>query len=132
MTMAEMQYAGVGKRKTSVARVHLKPGAGKITINNRELEDYFPRETARVFVRQPFDVTGMLGKLDADINVQGGGLTGQAGAIRHAISRALLEYNASLRKPLKQAGFLTRDSREVERKKYGRRKARRRFQFSKR
>jgi small subunit ribosomal protein S9 len=130
--MAETQYAGVGKRKTSVARVYLTVGTGKITINDRELEEYFPRDSAKTFVRQPFDVTGTNGKFDAAINVAGGGLTGQAGAIRHGISRALLHYSPEMRKPLKQAGFLTRDAREVERKKYGRRKARRRFQFSKR
>jgi small subunit ribosomal protein S9 len=130
--MAERDYIGTGKRKTSVARVRLAPGAGKITINARELDDYVPRESDRTFIKQPFDVTGTNGKFDAVILVAGGGLTGQAGAVRHGISRALLDYNADLRKPLKQAGFLTRDAREVERKKYGRRKARRRFQFSKR
>jgi small subunit ribosomal protein S9 len=130
--MAEMQYTGVGKRKTSIARVYLTLGAGKITINGRELEKYFTRDVAKMAVHQPFDVTGTNGKFDAAINVCGGGLTGQAGACRHGIARALLDYNVELRKPLKTAGFLTRDAREVERKKYGRRKARRRFQFSKR
>ena len=130
--MGELQYYGTGKRKCSIARVWLKPGTGKILINEREVDDYFPREMARVSVRQPFDATGTNNKFDVQIIVTGGGLTGQAGAIRHGISRALLEYNEEYRKPLKVAGYLTRDARVVERKKYGRAKARRRFQFSKR
>jgi len=130
--MAENVNHATGKRKTSVARVYLKPGTGKITINNRELDDYFTRPTARMVVLQPFNLTDTAGKLDAEITVDGGGITGQSDAIRHGISRALLEYNPELRPTLKKAGMLTRDSRMVERKKYGRRKARRRFQFSKR
>jgi small subunit ribosomal protein S9 len=130
--MAEEKFQAVGKRKTSIARVYLKAGTGKITINERDLADYFTRATARMTVQQPFNLTDTVGKLDADIRVNGGGITGQADAIRHGISRALLVYNPELRLPLKKAGMLTRDARIVERKKYGRRKARRRFQFSKR
>jgi len=130
--MAESKFYATGKRKSSVARVYLKPGTGKITINDRDVNEYFNREVARILLAQPFDVTSTNGKFDVYANVDGGGISGQAGAIRHGISRALLEYNPDLRAPLKKAGFLTRDAREVERKKYGRRKARRRFQFSKR
>ncbi len=122
----------IGRRKTSVARIYLKPGKGEITVNQRSLEDYFPSEILRTIVNQPFAVTEQLGKFDLKINVQGGGTTGQAEAIRLAISRALCEVETELRPPLKKEGFLTRDPRMVERKKYGRRKARRRFQFSKR
>jgi small subunit ribosomal protein S9 len=130
--MADNQFYAHGKRKTSIARVYLTAGSGKIVVNKRPFEDYFPRETARQVIQQPFDITGTNGKFDVKVNVRGGGITGQAGAIRHGISRALLEYNVELRAPLKRAGMLTRDARMVERKKYGRRKARRRFQFSKR
>jgi len=130
--MAETQHYSCGKRKSSVARVHLRPGAGKITINQREAAEYFPRQLAIHIINQPFDVTGTNGKFDVQVNVRGGGTTGQAGAIRHAIARALQVFNPELRAPLKKAGLLTRDARAVERKKYGRRKARRRFQFSKR
>ena len=122
----------IGRRKTSVARLYLKPGKGEITVNQRSLEDYFPSEILRTIVNQPFAVTEQLGKFDLKINVQGGGTTGQAEAIRLAISRALCEVETELRPSLKKEGFLTRDPRMVERKKYGRRKARRRFQFSKR
>ena len=122
----------VGRRKTSVARVILLPGTGKITINRRTLEDFFPIETLRTDVLRPLDATQTAGKYDVRVNVEGGGTTGQAGAIRHGLSRALLEFNPELRPKLKSAGFLTRDAREVERKKYGQPKARRRFQFSKR
>ena len=130
--MAENQYYGTGRRKTSVARVLLRPGSGKVTINKRDVDEFFTRETAKMVILQPFVLTNTGGKFDAQINVHGGGTTGQAGAIRHGISRALLKFNPDLRVPLKKAGMLTRDDREVERKKYGRRKGRRRFQFSKR
>jgi small subunit ribosomal protein S9 len=125
-------YSATGRRKLSVARVRLVPGKGKITVNNREVLDYFKRETLKMIVEQPFEVTDTLGKFDVDANISGGGLTGQAGALRLGISRALLEWNAEIRPELKAAGFLTRDPRTVERKKYGRPKARKRFQFSKR
>ncbi len=130
--MAENIFQATGKRKTSIARVLLKAGTGKITINERELDDYFTRPTARMKVMKPFNLTETTGKVDVDINVDGGGIAGQADAICHGISRALLGFNPDLRLKLKKAGMLTRDSRIVERKKYGRRKARRRFQFSKR
>jgi len=130
--MAENIFQATGKRKTSIARVLLKAGTGKITINERELDDYFTRPTARMKVMKPFNLTETAGKVDVDINVDGGGIAGQADAICHGISRALLGFNPDLRLKLKKAGMLTRDSRIVERKKYGRRKARRRFQFSKR
>lgn len=122
----------VGRRKTSVARVYLKPGTGVILINNRPLEDYFPSAIMRTKVNQPLTTLDMVGKFDVHVNVKGGGNTGQAEAIRMAISRALVESDAENRGALKKEGFLTRDSRMVERKKYGRAKARRRFQFSKR
>jgi small subunit ribosomal protein S9 len=130
--MAEKVYTATGRRKTSVARVFLKPGKGKITINQRTLEEYFGRETARMIVLQPFDVTQTGGNFDIEINVAGGGNSGQAGAIRHGITRALMLLNPDLRSPLKKAGFVTRDPRAVERKKYGRHKARKRPQYSKR
>lgn len=127
------RYYGTGKRKTAVARVWLKaPGQGKIVVNKREFEDYFPRETLRLMILQPFKLTDTLGKFDIYVNVRGGGISGQAGAIRHGISRALVQYNADLRPILKKAGFLTRDPRKKERKKYGQRGARARFQYSKR
>ncbi|HEY7166661.1 MAG TPA: 30S ribosomal protein S9 [Candidatus Binatia bacterium] len=130
--MADRVATATGRRKTSVARVSLKPGKGLIKINDRSLEVYFGRETARMIVLQPFDVTQTKGSFDIDVNVQGGGISGQAGAIRHGITRALMEMNAEFRSPLKKAGFVTRDPRAVERKKYGRHKARKRPQYSKR
>ncbi len=130
--MAETKYYATGRRKTSIARVCLIPGTGKITINKSDIDTYFKRPTAKMVIMQPFNITETNGKFDMMINVTGGGSSGQAGAIRHGISRALLEYNPDLRITLKRAGMLTRDARTVERKKYGRAKARRRFQFSKR
>ena len=121
-----------GRRKDAVARVWIKPGTGKITVNNRELENYFPRPVLRMVINQPFQVTNREGQFDVICTASGGGLSGQAGAIRHGISQALTLYEPDLRSILKKGGFLTRDSRVVERKKYGRRKARRSFQFSKR
>ena len=123
---------GTGRRKTSTARVYLKPGKGKITINARTIENFFGRETGRMIVRQPLELTETLGRFDVDVTVSGGGITGQAGAIRQGITRALIEYDETLRRPLRVAGFVTRDAREVERKKVGRRKARRGPQYSKR
>ncbi|MBM2802838.1 MAG: ribosomal protein [Deltaproteobacteria bacterium] len=130
--MADKVFTATGRRKTSVARVYLKPGKGKITINDRTLQEYFGRETARMIVMQPFDVTQTGGSYDINVNVTGGGNSGQAGAIRHGITRALMQLNSELRTPLKKAGFVTRDPRAVERKKYGRHKARKRPQYSKR
>jgi small subunit ribosomal protein S9 len=130
--MAEKAITATGRRKTSVARVFLRLGKGGIKINSRSLEDYFGRETARMIVLQPFDVTQTKGNYDIEVNVQGGGSSGQAGAIRHGITRALMEANPDFRTPLKKAGFVTRDPRAVERKKYGRHKARKRPQYSKR
>lgn len=130
--MAEKTFTATGRRKTSVARVFIKPGQGKITINERSLQEYFGRETARMIVMQPFDVTQTAGSFDIDVNVTGGGNSGQAGAIRHGITRALMRLNSEFRSPLKKAGFVTRDPRAVERKKYGRHKARKRPQYSKR
>ena len=121
-----------GKRKNSVARVWVKPGHGKITINGRDQEVYFARPVLRLIIRQPFEVTERVDQYDIVATVKGGGLSGQAGAVRHGISKALTYYEPALRKPLKAAGFLTRDSRVVERKKYGKAKARKSFQFSKR
>jgi len=130
--MAEKVFTATGRRKTSVARVFLKSGKGKITINERSLQEYFGRETARMIVLQPFDLTQTAGSFDIDVNVCGGGNSGQAGAIRHGITRALMQVNGDFRSPLKKAGFVTRDPRTVERKKYGRHKARKRPQYSKR
>jgi small subunit ribosomal protein S9 len=130
--MAATTYYGTGRRKTSTARVHLSPGSGKIQINDRSIEEFFGRETGRMIVRQPLEVAQLAAKFDVAVQVQGGGITGQAGAIRHGITRALIAYDEALRKPLRQAGFVTRDAREVERKKVGRRKARRGTQYSKR
>ena len=127
-----VQYYGTGRRKSSVARVRLVPGTGKITINKRDIDDYFGLETLQVVVRQPLDATKTLGKFDVLINVNGGGFTGQAGAIRHGIARALLEVDDEFRPVLKSAGYLTRDPRMKERKKYGLKAARRAPQFSKR
>ena len=120
--MAENQYYGTGRRKSSAARVFIKPGNGKIVINQRSLEQYFGRETARMVVRQPLELVDMVEKLDLYITVKGGGISGQAGAIRHGITRALMEYDESLRSELRKAGFVTRDARQVERKKVGLRK----------
>ena len=130
--MATMQYYGTGRRKTAVARVYLRPGAGAITVNHRTFDEYFPNRVLKMVIRQPLLITETAEKFDILINVDGGGMAGQAGAIRHGIARALVEYNPELRPRLKGVGFLTRDAREVERKKYGQRKARARFQFSKR
>ncbi len=130
--MAQDIYYSTGRRKSSAARVFMKRGDGNITINNRTLEQYFGRETGRMVVRQPLETVDLLGQMDINITVKGGGITGQAGAIRHGITRALIAYDESLRKPLRQAGFVTRDAREVERKKVGLHKARKRPQFSKR
>lgn len=130
--MAKARYYGTGRRKSSIARVYLLPGKGKITINKRDMDDYFGLETLKVIVRQPLVLTENLDKFDIMINVRGGGFTGQAGAIRHGISRALLQADADYRPALKKAGFLTRDPRMKERKKYGLKGARRAPQFSKR
>jgi small subunit ribosomal protein S9 len=130
--VAEIQYYGTGRRKTAVARVYLRPGSGKIMVNRRDFDEFFPNQVLKMVIRQPLLLTETQDKFDILVNVQGGGSTGQAGAIRHGISRALLEYNAELRPRLKAAGLLTRDARKVERKKYGQPKARKRFQFSKR
>ncbi len=130
--MAKVQYFGTGRRKKSIARVRLVPGEGKVTINNRDIQTYFGLETLRMIVNQPLVLTSTKEKFDVLVNVNGGGFTGQAGAIRHGISRALLKADESLRPELKKAGFLTRDSRMKERKKYGLKKARRASQFSKR
>jgi small subunit ribosomal protein S9 len=130
--MASEFYYGTGRRKTSAARVFLRPGSGEISINGRSLDVFFGRETARMIVRQPLEAAAVEGKFDIYVNVRGGGTTGQAGAIRHGITRALMAYDETLRQPLRKAGFVTRDAREVERKKVGLRKARRATQFSKR
>lgn len=127
-----MQNYGTGRRKTSAARVFMKPGDGNIQVNNHPLDQYFSRETARMIVRQPLEVVEMTDKFDIKITVRGGGNSGQAGAIRHGIARALVEHDEGLRSSLRKAGFLTRDAREVERKKVGLRKARKRPQYSKR
>ena len=130
--MAKVQYIGTGRRKKSVARVRLVPGEGRVLVNNRDIETYFGLETLRVIVNQPLVLTGTKEKFDVLVNVHGGGFTGQAGAIRHGISRALIKSDENLRPELKKAGFLTRDPRMKERKKYGLKKARRASQFSKR
>jgi len=126
------QYHAIGRRKSSAARVFLRPGSGAITINKRPLDVYFGRETARMIVRQPLELAEATAKFDIAVSVVGGGISGQAGAIRHGITRALIAYDETLRSPLRKAGFVTRDAREVERKKYGQPGARKRFQFSKR
>jgi small subunit ribosomal protein S9 len=126
------EFLGTGRRKTSIARVRLASGSGKMVVNGRTFENYFPTETLRMIVNQPFTVTSMAGRFDARINVQGGGPNGQAGAVRHGIARALLKADINLRPTLKAEGLLTRDSREKERKKYGQPGARKRFQYSKR
>ena len=130
--MAATQYYGTGRRKTSTARVFLRPGTGTIQINKKAIDVYFGRETARMVVRQPLELTESLEKFDVIVNVKGGGGSGQAGAIRHGITRALMQYDETLRPSLRAAGYVTRDAREVERKKVGLRKARKKPQFSKR
>ena len=130
--MALARYYGTGRRKSSVARVYLSPGTGKITVNKRDIDDYFGLETLKLIIRQPLELTGMTARYDVRANVRGGGYTGQAGAIRHGITRALLEADGEFRAALKKAGFLTRDPRMKERKKYGLKGARRAPQFSKR
>ncbi|MEJ2509893.1 MAG: 30S ribosomal protein S9 [Gammaproteobacteria bacterium] len=130
--MAQQQYYSTGRRKNGAARVYLKAGTGNIVINNRPIEQYFGRETARMLVRQPLETAEMADKFDVSVFVRGGGNSGQAGAIRHGIARALIAYDETLRTPLRKAGFVTRDAREVERKKIGLHKARKRPQYSKR
>lgn len=130
--MAQTQQYGTGRRKTATARVYMKTGTGKITVNDRPLDEFFGRETGRMIVRQPLETAQLVDRFDITVMVSGGGITGQAGAIRHGITRALMQYDESLRGPLRVAGFVTRDAREVERKKVGRRKARRGPQYSKR
>ena len=131
-TDTQERYYGTGRRKAAVARVFMTPGTGKVLINGREIEDYFPRATNRLVLMQPLVLTEHEEKFDISVNLHGGGGTGQAGAVRHGISRALLQYDSELRPPLKKAGFLTRDARVKERKKYGQPGARKRYQFSKR
>jgi small subunit ribosomal protein S9 len=130
--VADIQYYGTGRRKTSTARVYLRPGAGNVIVNRKAFDAYFPNETLRMIIRQPLNLTETANKFDILANVAGGGPAGQAGAIRHGITRALIEYNADLRPTLKHAGLITRDPRIKERKKYGQKGARKRFQFSKR
>ena len=130
--MSETQYYGTGRRKTSTARVFLKSGTGNITVNNRPLDTFFGRKTAQMIVRQPLELTKLGDKFNVNVTVKGGGTTGQAGAIRHGLTRALMQYDESLRPALRKAGYVTRDAREVERKKVGLRKARRSTQYSKR
>lgn len=130
--MASERYYGTGRRKSSIARVYLIPGTGKVTINKKDMDEYFGLETLKIIVRQPLEATNMADKFDVLVNVKGGGFTGQAGAIRHGIARALNKYDLDLRPTLKKAGYLTRDPRMKERKKYGLKKARRAPQFSKR
>ncbi len=130
--MVEIKYNATGRRKTSVARVLLSSGNGQIIVNEKPVDSYFPRETLRMMIRQPLELTGMIGKLNVAAKVEGGGPTGQAGALKHGIARALTRLDNDLRSKLKKEGFLTRDPREKERKKYGQKGARKRFQFSKR
>jgi len=130
--VTSIQYYGTGRRKNATARVFLRPGAGEIKVNDRSLDEYFKRESLKLIIRQPLLLTETAEKFNVLVRIQGGGMAGQAGAIRHGLSRALVEYNRELRPKLKDAGFLTRDSRAKERKKYGQRGARARFQFSKR
>ena len=132
MSEGAIQYYGTGRRKTSAARIYLRPGRGEITVNAKTFDAYFPNEMLKMIIRQPLVITETADKFDVLVRVRGGGPSGQAGALRHGIARALLEYNPELRSKLKEAGFLTRDPRKVERKKYGRPGARKRFQFSKR
>lgn len=130
--MAQAQYYGTGRRKSAVARVYAKSGTGRIVINNKQLEEYFGRKTDQMVVRQPLELVALTEKMDVFVKVAGGGPTGQAGAIRHGLTRALLNFDETLRQPLRKAGYVTRDAREVERKKVGLHKARRRPQYSKR
>ncbi|SMF97242.1 small subunit ribosomal protein S9 [Methylomagnum ishizawai] len=130
--MAQSQYYGTGRRKSAVARVYTKTGTGRIVVNNKQLDEYFGRKTDQMVVRQPLELVSMTDKLDVIVTVAGGGPTGQAGAIRHGLTRALIVYDENLRSPLRKAGYVTRDAREVERKKVGLHKARRRPQYSKR
>ncbi|MGC8659987.1 MAG: 30S ribosomal protein S9 [Desulfomonilaceae bacterium] len=130
--MSQESFYATGKRKNAIARVLLKPGSGKIVVNSRPVDNYFGRPTSRMVIMQPFELTQTSGRFDVDISVYGGGLSGQAGAIKHGISKALLDVDSTFRSMLKSAGFLTRDSRVKERKKYGKRAARASFQFSKR
>jgi small subunit ribosomal protein S9 len=132
MTQTQQRYYATGKRKSAIARVYMKSGNGNITVNKRDYEEYFTRPSLKMIIKQPFEITGKNGQFDLFINVKGGGNAGQAGAVKHGISKALLEFDAQLRPILKKAGFLTRDARVVERKKYGQPGARKRFQFSKR
>lgn len=132
MAVYEQGHYGTGRRKTATARVYLRSGTGRITVNGRPLDEFFGRETGRMIVRQPLEAVELVDRFDISVRVDGGGITGQAGAIRHGITRALLQYDDTLRKRLRDAGFVTRDAREVERKKVGRRKARRGTQYSKR
>ena len=130
--MTDTHFYGTGRRKTSTARVFLRPGNGAIKVNNRDLDVFFGRKTAQMIVRQPLELMNLTDKFDVTVSVSGGGTTGQAGAIRHGLTRALMQYDESMRSPLRKAGFVTRDAREVERKKVGLRKARRATQYSKR
>ena len=130
--MADTQFYGTGRRKTSTARVFMKPGSGSITVNDKPLDAFFGRKTAQMIVRQPLELMQLTDKFDVNVTVKGGGTTGQAGAIRHGLTRALMQYDESMRSTLRKAGFVTRDAREVERKKVGLRKARRATQYSKR
>ena len=130
--MSDTQYYGTGRRKTSTARVFMKPGSGSITVNNRPLDTFFGRKTAQMIVRQPLELMQVTDTFDVNVTVKGGGTTGQAGAIRHSLTRALMQYDEAMRPQLRKAGFVTRDAREVERKKVGLRKARRATQYSKR
>jgi len=128
----EKRFYATGKRKTAIARIYMKEGAGTITVNKRTFDDYFTRDSLKMLIQQPLDVVGKRGQFDFYVNVRGGGMAGQAGAVKHGISRALVEYDQEMRSMLKKVGFLTRDSRIKERKKYGQPGARKRFQFSKR
>lgn len=130
--MVDKRYYATGKRKTAIARVWMKEGSGALVVNKKKFDEYFTGDSFKMLIKQPLEVTGQMSRFDFYINVRGGGISGQAGAIKHGISKALVEYNAALRPVLKQAGFLTRDSRIKERKKYGQPGARKRFQFSKR
>ena len=132
MPATQHNHYGTGRRKTATARVYLKPGSGRITVNDRSLDEFFGRETGRMIVRQPLEAVKLVSSFDIAVKVDGGGITGQAGAIRHGITRALIKHDETLRKTLRAAGFVTRDARDVERKKVGRRKARRGTQYSKR
>jgi small subunit ribosomal protein S9 len=132
MTQTQQRYYATGKRKSAIARVYMKSGSGNIVVNKRSYEEYFTRPSLKMIIKQPFEITGKNGQFDLYVNVSGGGVAGQAGAVKHGISKALLEYDVQLRPILKKAGFLTRDARIKERKKYGQPGARKRFQFSKR